>query len=385
MVSAIALLTLTPVGLAQEVAVTDIPIPEDANLLLLPTTTAATRALAQPCDFLWQDQPLRQGLNSLEQSFGISIWLDRRIDPSQLVSFSTRNAEIPSLRGDLRERLSQIASRVEAAAGQIENVVYIGPKDQVAQSQRSAVLLHASLVVRQPELAGKSRELQWPELCSAEELLRIVGDTWNLEIQGTVPHDLLHGGSLLSPTTAATQLSIASAGFASSGELANGRIQLTPLRDQSDWVGFYSAERVDATRLRDENLRELQSQFPSGRVTKPKPSRRGDRPFLLIGGPTEFHLALLAPVTKSRRNANDTNQVYSFEITNLPVEPVLKQLARDIGFELQWSEACGEAQKSQLISLKIHQARTSELIQQVAKAAGLHAKYQDGVAVIDCE
>src|SRR5690606_38929907 len=156
-------------------------------LLELPSSRAAQAALQSSTRVYWDQTPLRTGLQALSQETGITIWLDRDIDPNQPISATA----IDVARGaSLQKTLEHIASVADAEIGLIENVVYIGPQGRVGRLQRAAVELYDQLSGRGGSSALSSasqRKLQWSELATPTEILRQIESDWKIEIAGELP------------------------------------------------------------------------------------------------------------------------------------------------------------------------------------------------------
>src|SRR5581483_7227994 len=85
------------------------------------TGAAFTRQLRENVEYVaWQDRALRDGLDRLSQTYGVAIFLDRRIDPDQKLDFTAR--ELP-----LEAVWQQLAAAAHAETAVIGSVVYIGP------------------------------------------------------------------------------------------------------------------------------------------------------------------------------------------------------------------------------------------------------------------
>ncbi|MEO8268700.1 MAG: hypothetical protein ABI557_03205, partial [Aureliella sp.] len=218
------------------------------NLLELPSSRAVQSALQAPARVFWDQTPLRKGLQELSQQFNVTIWLDRDIDPNQLVTSTA--ADVPR-DASLQKTLEHIASVANAEPGLIENVVYIGPKERVSRLQRAAVELHDRLCrAGDGPRPATLRELQWAELATPTDLLRGIESNWKIEIAGELPHDLFHAGQFLQPTTLATQVTVLLGGFEREVEWLQGnRFRIGPLQQADEWQANYSKSELDLSRL----------------------------------------------------------------------------------------------------------------------------------------
>lgn len=356
------------------------PVSRDVlvNLLELPSSRAAQRVLQTPTRIFLEKTPLRSGLQELSRQHGCTIWLDRDVDPGQLVS---TQAAGPDQDGSLQGRLEHIASLTGAEVGLIENVVYFGPSGRVARLQRAAVELHAA-VSRMSVQHGRAnsspvahmRELSWPELVTSTELLEQIESTWQIQFDQRLPHDLFHAGKFLQPTTLATQATVILGGFEREAEWQqDNQFRILPLQSQTKWQANYPRSEVD---LR--GLVGLIDKYSGGQC-----QTRGN--VCHVHGVTDFHLALLAPPPAASRadvSLGSKSLRYEFQVVNTPVSAVLESLSRSIGFELQWAEACSAAQRGQLISFEVKQVTLDQLLAEVSRSSGLNIQRQKSVVKV---
>lgn len=328
----------------------------EINLLELPSSSRAQAILNADSRFLWEQQPLRSGLQDLARVHGISIWIDRELDPAQLVS-----APVPVEDSRLQNRLRQIGKWIDADVGLIENVVYFGPATKVARMQRAAVELHDSISRGASERAAQLRPWKWTELSSSSEMLAQLVKQWNIEVSGKLPHDLYHAGELLQPSTLATQLTLLVGGFEQQVVATeSGRFEIQKLDHRIRWQANYHKSDLDL-----KSLVRLKTEFVgSGCQTRNEVSQ--------VSGVTNFHLALLAPrAVKPLSGKREASSLWGFEVKNSPVEAVLQKLAGSLGFELSWDAACTPEMRQQRISFKVDGATTEQLLAEVARVSNL--------------
>lgn len=347
------------------------------NLLELPSSRAAQKILQTPTRIFWEQTPLRSGLEDLSRQYGCTIWLDRTIDPGQLV---TTQAAEPDQDPSLRGRLEYIAGLVDAEVGLIENVVYFGPPGRVARLQRAAVELHDVLSRSAGPSRGSDpsaafmRPLSWTELATPTELLEQIESTWQVHFDQRLPHDLLHAGRFLQPTTLATQATVILGGFEREAELHQpDQLRIIPLQPQTQWQANYPKRDVD---LR--GLVGLVDRYAGGQC-----HTRGN--VCQVRGLTNFHLALLAPPPAPSRtdvSLGSKSLRYEFQVVNTQVSAVLASLANSIGFELQWDETCSAAQRAQLISFEVKQVTLDQLLAEVARSSGLTIERQKSLVKV---
>jgi|688.fasta_scaffold01259_17 hypothetical protein len=351
------------------------------NLLLLPTSQRAAGELQQSCS-LWSQQSIRAILKDVAAQYQISVWLDRRQDPSQIVELS--RSDVPTT---LADELDRVATSSGAAGGLVENVYLIAPVDRLARIQRAAVVLHGQLSSTHRHFAQTSHPLQWNDVISSQELMQLISDTWHIQLQGPVPHDLYHA-SRFPESTLATQLSVLLGGFdlqamligsgGDPGKTAQpgGRVHLriSPLSEKATWSDNYARSLTDERRI------ELSKRYAGSKLEQLADKR------WMVQGETNLHLDLLAPKnSKSSSVGNATHtpngesqQQYTFSTDQaLPVESILAHLGKSLGFQIQWSDRCSPLHRSRLIELSVKSASREQLLKEICDRAGLTFTDQD--------
>lgn len=174
------------------------------------TGTAFRRQLSENVGLTWQDRGLRDGLDRLSQIYGVAIFLDRRIDPGQIITLSTQDVPLEGL-------LSQIAASVGAETAIIGSVVYVGPRE-TASSLTSLADSRRRDIARLPNDA-KTRLLrsdvwQWEEVAQPRELLRDLAREAGASVvhHELVPLDLWPADSF-PPLSMVDRLTLLLAGF----------------------------------------------------------------------------------------------------------------------------------------------------------------------------
>ncbi len=182
------------------------------------------KQLDAPVGLTWEATPLRQGLMHLSRSQQVAIFLDRRVDPGQLVTYG---AEAKPLRDVLRE----VAESQGLGMGFVGPIVYLGP---TLTCRRIATLAELQNE-RVKELPAGSHErllsrtpLTWPELTEPRLLLANVASGVGLTIPNirTLPYDLWHAGDF-PPLSFPEKATLILAGFDLSFRLHKNSTQLS--------------------------------------------------------------------------------------------------------------------------------------------------------------
>ncbi len=374
------------------------------NLLLLSSSQQALRGLQQSCR-LWSQQSLRSSASDLSHRYGIPIWIDRRIDPTQIVNLTQ-----PSEEATLGEELRRLALSCGADSGLVENVYLIAPQGKLSRIQKAAVVFHGQLSATDRALSKASRSLEWSDITSTTELLDLIAETWKVQIDGELPHDLFYAGKF-PPSSLATQISILLGGFDLQAQIAsedkilrssqtdpadadptlvqssaksearvelNSRpfvLKLKPLSENHHWQDSYT-RNVDS-----DALSYLRERFPEGTILQNSKSQ------VLVIGETNLHnevlsIGMKAAARKVLRSTEEQPR-YSFRIdAKLPVDVVLDSLAKNFQFTLEWSESVKPAQRNRLIQLNVENVTRQELLEQVCAQAELSFEDQGAKFII---
>lgn len=354
------------------------------NLLLLPTSQRAVGDLQQSCS-LWSQQSIRAVMHDVAAQYKIAVWLDRRLDPNRVIQL--HRSDVPTT---LSDELARVATSGGAKGGLIENIYVLAPADRLARIQRAAVVLHGQLASAERGFIQINHRLQWDDVISSDELLQQIARTWQIQIEGQVPHDLFHAGHF-PDSTLATQLSILLGGFDLQATLIGGpgdiqqpkdnqqskpalqadqsvRLRIGPLSEKSSWSDNYARSLTESRRI------QLQNRFPDGSLNQLADKR------WKVQGETNLHWELLTPIPSSLTSddqakptrIDNAQQQYTFSTDQaLPVEAILSHLGRSLGFQVRWSEDCGPQHRSRLIELSVKNASRKQLLQEICDLAGL--------------
>jgi hypothetical protein len=140
---------------------------------------------------------LRPLLRRLAEDRGVSIAIDRRIDPSTRV-----DVELPP--DSLRAAIGAIADESGAQFVIVGDTVFLGPPDATAKLRTLIALREQELDDQGEAALGKRRfelsrrhTLQWADLDRPADLLDRIAELWQLTIEGAelVPHDLWAGAT----------------------------------------------------------------------------------------------------------------------------------------------------------------------------------------------
>jgi hypothetical protein len=333
----------------------------EMNLLLGPTSRKTQRSLKSNCQLI-AGQQLRDLLDQISKQYGLSFWIDRRIDPNQVPELPPGQPD-----SDLADELRRLAIACGGAGGLVENIYLIAPSDRLSRIQRASVVLHGQLASAKRDQALQTRRLEWPDICSSNEVLQTIGQVWDWDIPTTsLPHDLYHAGKL-PESHFATQISLLLGGFDMQASLVRqpsgaSQFQIGPLSAEVAWSDNYHYGLSAASR------QLLLSKYPTARLDDV------DGKQTKLKGETNLHLDFLASVAFQPivRPKTEKQQRYTFSLAGeVPVYAVLEELGKKLNFKVEWSEKCSSMQRNKLIKFSVQQVTRADLLQTIGEAAGL--------------
>ncbi|GAB5406759.1 MAG: hypothetical protein Aurels2KO_49900 [Aureliella sp.] len=330
----------------------------------LPSVGAAEATLRQPARFQIRKVELSRALENIASSYRITIWLDRRIDPSYSITLRASG-------GDLAAALQQISRLAKAEMQLIENVVYIGPTGAPNRLAAAAAVLFHSIQTTGSARMKQTVQLSWDALTTPNELLRSTGSKGRLRIAGELPHDLLREGDFQRPSHLATCLALICVGHDQMCVLSGPQeIRLAPLRSDARWWGDYPLSAVTSEQA--DVLRKM-----PGVETR----RAGDR--WLVSGTADSHRSVgrgahtiggvgpgRRPPRARRHGESGGDARLSGDIAGT-VENVAKQLAQMRMLSLAWDATCTESQRQKRVSFHVENATFAQIVESFSQAAGL--------------
>jgi hypothetical protein len=352
------------------------------NLLLKPSSREAMKSLSDSCR-LWTQQPLRSALHDITRQYGVSIWLDRQIDPTQIVRLGQIEGE-----ASLGEELARLAAETGNCGGLVENVYLIAPPDRFARIQRSAVVLHGQLASSHPDIGASQRPLQWPDISSSDEILDLIRQTWQAKIEYDLPHDLYYEGRLPA-CSLATQMSLFLGGFELQAKLVAiktdtdpppaglvpgdpGKLELgvLPLTKDRSWQDVYT-NSLYSTRLTADRRGRIEQEYPGSNIRQLSNER------IAVLAETNVHVEILSlpfsrPKSRSPAAGRSALKKFSFRTEEpLPVEAVLSNLSQSFQLTIEWSAESTLSHRNRLVQLQAENVSQLELLQQVCSQADL--------------
>lgn len=340
------------------------------------TGPAFRKQLDDAVSIAWSERPLREALAGLSQTVGVAIFLERRIDPGQMVAISVRDQP-------LKVALAEIAARAGAGSATIGSVVYLGPVDTAARLATLAEIRRQEASKLPGE--AKSRLLrsdrwQWDELAQPRLLLADLARQASVTIENpeAIPHDLWPAASL-PPLPWTDRLSLLTAGFGLTFEIAveGSRVRIVPIPEQA------ILERTYTTR-------GLAQEF-AGRLRPilPGVSIRVEQGKVVVAGSLDDHEKverLLAgqSVRTPNKAKGKVEKEYSLEVIDKPAGAVLRTIATQLGKELKYDAAVLEKLK-QNVKFTADKVSLDELLTMTLKPLALRYRLTDDALEIIAE
>lgn len=327
--------------------------PLSQHLYQLPSVPVAIGALQQPVGFHMTGTPIVDALSNISQSYGITIWLDRRIAPGQLLTFRPNNA-------NLETALEQIASLAGAEMQLVENVVYIGPKGQGPRIAAVAAILHDSLSRSGTNVASPVQP-KWAELATPNEVLLSLLERTQLKLRGELPHDLWRANKFQRASSLATCIALVCGGFDLQCKQVNrGEISLASSLPPATWAGSYASDSLSSA-----DIGRIKQSLNGGTIRKLETA-------WLITGKASSHLAAGSrrpAAGRPARRPRPTGKM-SGDIANT-LEKIVEQLAAMQGLEVSWSEGCTAKHRQQFVKIHVDNATFGEIISALSDKAEL--------------
>jgi hypothetical protein len=296
------------------------------------TGPAFRQQLDEPVGIAWQERALRDGLDRLSQTYGVAIFLDRRIDPGRSITLTARDEPLETL-------LRRVATLADGGTAVIGSVVYLGPRETASQ-------LAALAAIRRQDAArlsndAKARLLraeawQWEELAQPRQLVEELARRADVSVVNpeAIPLDLWPAVRL-PPLAWTDRLTLLLAGFGLTFEIDGGgtAVRLVP--------------QPAAVALAQDHA----PRSPSGRAAK---GAKGN-----------------------------SEKLYSMQVANEPAGKVVRKVSESLGKDLKYDRQILEKLK-QPVTFKLENATLDYLLETTLKPLGLtHRLTDDALEIVE--
>jgi hypothetical protein len=343
------------------------------------TGPALREHLSDPIDLTWSENPVRNALANFAQFQNVAVLLDRRIDPSMKITLSLHQSP-------LSDSLAGIAMAGELGVTLAGPVAYFGPPDSVPKL-RTLIFLREEEAKKMPSATGKiffqSKSLAWDDFTEPRKIFEKLGQENHLAIAGLgkIPHDLWAAADL-PPMTLAERLSLVAFQYdltfvpAADGK----RIELVPIPTDIRLTRSYPGGKEP-----EETVKKFAELAPKAEIDIVEGKIR-------VRGMLDDHERIEAarkpagPTPAANADADLKNKRCTLTVTEKPIGPVLRQIAKQLDLQLQMDEAAiAEAGVSldRLVSIKVKEVTIDEVLQAAIKDVPLQYRRQGNVVIIE--
>jgi hypothetical protein len=343
------------------------------------TGPALNQHLSDPIDLVWAENPLLGALGTFARVQNVAVLLDRRIDPSRKITLSLKQSP-------LGDSLAAIAMTGELGVTLAGPVVFFGPVESTAKL-RTLVYLREEDARKLPPVAAKvffqAKPLAWNDFAKPREILELLGRENHLTIPNleSIPYDLWPAADL-PPMTLTERISLIAFQYDLTFTIAPGgkKIELVPIPPDIRLVRSYPGGKNP-----EESAKRIAELVPKAEV-----QLAGET--VMVKGMLEDHERIDTPRQPAGRNpATNTNsdlsdKRFTLTVAEKPLGPLLKQLAKQIGLQLQMDESALDQAGitlDQRVSFKVEDATIDELLQAAIKETPLKFRRQGNVLIIE--
>lgn len=324
-------------------------------------------------NFERSERPLREGLASLSQAYGVAMLIDRRIDPDQPIKVSVHGQS-------LEEALRTLAHDAKSEIALLGSVVYFGPPE--------AAQIVATLAALRKQDAGyrgadakipllRSAAMQWNELAQPRQILEELARQADVKFTNleAVPFDLWSAVSL-PPLAWVDRVTLVLIGFGLTFELDDRATsaQLVPTPNSPLIENRYTPRGPAA---------ELAAQL---RRVMPDTQIRVEKDQLIVAARQEDHdkiqrLLTGQSIKATRPTKSGGDKQYSLKVPNQPAGNVIATVAKNIGKQPRFSPAVAEKLR-QNVTFEVNEVSLGQLLDTTLKPLGLAYRLSEDVLEI---
>jgi len=332
--------------------------------------------------FRLSGQSLHDAIGRLSDAYQVAMYLDRRVDPGQIVDLQVQ--KVP-----LEQGLKQLGRQHHLAISQLGSVIYFGPEESAADLRTLAALASDEvdrLPAQRKAVLLKPTSMKWNELATPRTLIEHTAQSAGLKLVGfdRVPHDLWPAANWPAMSVI-DRLSLFAIGF-------NLQVRFSKTGDAVAFVPRVSPARIvrqyPASSVSNERIRSLEKQFPTAEfklVGSELFVRSRIEEQQQIKDSLNFKGSVAKPMKDTPAVASKPAagiQVYTLNVQNKPLRPVLETLAKQMNLTLQLDEAALQAagiNSKQLISFQVKSVQRDELWKAALAPVGLTCTFEGEV------
>jgi hypothetical protein len=323
----------------------------------------------------WQGQELGAVMDRIANTQGIPIWIDRRVDPQQMVTAQFNDVNLSHV-------LGKVLEEAELGWSTWEGMIYIGPLESAREFATLVAIARKSV----DKLSGSrrapwvdSKAVAWPRLSNPRELLA----NWLSEVGITIKnpevlsHDLWDARQL-PPMPLVDRVVLLLLGYDMTCKVAaSGQaIEIVPIARHVVITEQYEPGR---------RMRDLLAAFRDDATVVL--NRQGNR--VAVTGRWEDQQRareIIDGKTPSRQTTRATpgriqEQRFSVKLENQPVGKVIEQLAGQLGLVVEW-HADAAMRRETLTSCDVQNGTVEDLLGGVLAPTGLAYSLDDKLLTI---
>jgi hypothetical protein len=327
-------------------------------------------ALKSTVSMTVEGSPIRDSLGRLGKSQGVSLFVDRRVDPTSKITLVIEQEP-------LEDVIGKIARDQRLGVGFVGSVMYVGPPKTAARVATLAALKNDEAKELPSKLRGKllaKQPLTWQRLTEPRWIARKLCAEAGLTIPAAsmIPHDLWIAGDY-PEMTLAERLTLVLAGFGMTYAVDEKEMQL-----QLRWMPqAVAVDRVYPTRVDAKRI------IPVLRKDYPQAFFRGEGNELRVRSTIEDHWAIEAYLSPNKRpRRTDGQQVYSLTVQDRPLGPVVEQIAERLDLQIEFGVGASQL-KDVRVSFAVTNVTLEELFQAAVGPAKLTATLDGKVVRIE--
>ncbi|HBJ35287.1 MAG TPA: hypothetical protein DDZ51_11145 [Planctomycetaceae bacterium] len=374
--------------------------PSNNNVVALSLVTKLTA----PFQAAVNGKPLRELLHQIADAADFNLWIDRNIDPDQLVS----------LPNDQRTVFTSLADASRAGGADVVavgNVVLVGQRQRIEQLTGAILALplkSPSPTSAATKIAAGQTEFLWPEATTPTEALRIVAGQETVEL----PHDHWPEAAWRDISPQVATLLVTSQfdlmPLADEAVAGNAVPQKTLGQTRTDRPSLALPNQQGAPKLTAMKLAPLAApavltlRYPAGdhaqairkaaatadpRATLSQPREGNNSAGLveLAGSPAAHVAAIIAMLSHAKpriqAGVDIDNVRFTLSLRGAPAQDVLAQLAAAAGRKLRVSDEAGTMMQ-RTITLNVQDQSLRQLVKTVTDQIGASAQWSDDTVTI---
>jgi hypothetical protein len=321
----------------------------------------------------WKNRQLRDGIQSLSRHYGISIILDRRVNPNKLMNLNIKDTSLINV-------LKKTGGTSQASLSILPGAIYIGP-EHVSSSLRSLIFVKQLQIeeFKTGTFSTRKISIQWNDLDQPRKIFENVVREFQITVGNIdlIPHDLWTSGSLSGvPFSEIASIILIQYNLTFEWN-QNDKITLVPVSYPVSISKSYNITRKQLKKIVPEFQQD--SSFPKIDIQKRIVSFKGS-----IEQHEKFHNRL----TGKKLNNSVNNKPISLDRRQFTLKlkagsaEILINLLRKNGIPIEYDEEAFESSGIDLkekIEVDLKKASINELLDSFCKPLNIEYKIRDNI------